>query len=60
MVGLSVGSSDLGTTAAYTHLLRLARTLGDPLLGAGPIGVELQKAGLAAALDELVGLGNKL
>lgn len=38
----------------------LVGALGDPGLGVGPGGIELEQAGLASPLDELVGLCDKL
>jgi hypothetical protein len=45
---------------AETHLLRLAGTRLDPLLGLLPALVQAEETGLAAALDELIGLGDEL
>ena len=42
------------------HLLRLARLLRHPGAGLGPGLVEGEQAALAAALDQLVGLGHEL
>lgn len=48
------------TSRGFTHLLRLAGSLGDPLLCVVPVSVELEEASLSSPLDELVGLGNEL
>lgn len=47
-------------TSGVLNLLLLGGTLGDPGLGVGPGLVEGEEAALATALDELVGLCDKL